>query len=153
MSYPQLHALYATVETPSGPRTYRIGLPATRAVIMARHARFDNAHHRNRRRLRLTLRGASYPLRWLEVREVDAQGRGLGAERHWGAYGVPVNALSIEPDGTHRVTVTGSSSKWRATGKTAALLTTRTSALYGYGSNPTAAILDARREARRKRLI
>lgn len=147
-----LRALYATCDTPSGKRTFRIGLPASDAVIMKRYQRFDNAHYRNRRRLTVCLRRASYPVLFLEVRDVDAQGRGLGGERHWNAYSVPVSALHIEPDAPHRIVYEGSR-KWRVTGECSAILTSKRGVVVGYGQHTLDARLSALREARQRALI
>ena len=151
-----LRALYATCDTPTGTRTFRIGLPASDKVITARHARFDNAHYRNRRRLSVKLRsGASYPVRMsgLEIRDVDAQGRGLGSARHWTAYSVPVSSLVIEPDGPHTITFHGSK-RWRVTGQCSAILSNgQGGVVVGYGRHTLDARLDAQREARRLALI
>lgn len=138
------HALYATVETPSGPRTFRIGLPGSRTVIDNRHARFDNAHYRNRRHLTVNLHnGASYPVRFLEMREVDSQGRGLGGDRHWNAYMVPVSSLRIERDRPHSIIFDGRQATLSASAGTVSVR----------GSNPYSTILDARRDARQMELI
>lgn len=148
-----LRALYATCDTPGGKRTYRIGLPASEAVIWKRYERFDAAHYRNRRHLTVCLRnGQSYPVLYLEVRDVDAQGRGLGGERHWSAYGVPVSALVIQPDGPHVITYHDSKA-WRVTGRCSAVLTSKRGAVVGYGRHTLDARLSALREARQRALI
>lgn len=151
-----LLALYATVDTPNGVRTFRVGLPASDAVIWKRYQRLDNAHYRNRRKVTVNLRsGASYPVRMsgLEVREVDAQGHGLGSERHWDAYCVPVSAVRIEPDAPHTIEFFGSK-RWRVTGQCAAHLSNgRGCVVVGYGKHTLDAAQDARREARQRALI
>ena len=147
-----LRALYATCDTPNGKRTFRIGLPASDAVLWRRYERFDNAHYRNRRRLTVCLRRASYPVLFLEVRDVDAQGRGLGSERHWSAYSVPVSALVIERDAPHRIVYEGSR-KWRVTDECSAILTSKRGAVVGYGPDVFEARLSALREARQRSLI
>lgn len=157
MSYPgrsNLHALYATCDTPGGKRTFRIGLPASEAVIWQRYERFEAAHYKRRQGLRVHFARLSYPVRFLEIRAVDEQGRGLGRPDHFNARGVQVSALRIVPDGPYAITSVMGNKRWTRTGRTSAILATPDgNVIVGYGSNPPAAIAQAKREARINRYI
>ena len=149
----RLTALYATChrsEFDGRTTTFRIGLPASEAVTYARHERFDNAHYRGRRRLSVMHNGRSYPVKFLEVREVDAAtGRGLGSERHWTARKVPVGALHIIPDAPHELNIY-CNRRWTATDKWGCTLVTYDQqAFIGYGTNGLKAAAAARLHARK----
>lgn len=150
-----MRALYATCELSNMGRTaktvtFRIGLPASDAVITARHQRFDRAQYHNRRRLAVMHNGRSYPVRshCLEIRDTDSDGRGLGAERHHTAVKVPVGALHILPDAPHELNIYVNR-RWTATPKWGCTLVTgRREAFIGYGAHPLTAAADARKRAR-----
>lgn len=155
------YAVYATCQVRSSrrkivhSRTFRIGQPTTLGNAHARHQRLDNLHYRNRRPLGVFVagRGKPYLVAFLEVRQVDEQGRGLGAERHHHATPVLCGAIRVLPDAPHTL-VTYRNRSWRATHVWGATLTAnRGGVVIGYGRTPIAAAANARREARGAQVI
>lgn len=92
MSYttPERHAVYAVC--PDG-LAFRIGLPVSWGRAQDRWSRLD-ARLRARG---LTIRhdGRRWAAMRLEVRAVDAHGRGLGSERHALAFPVPYRLARV----------------------------------------------------------
>lgn len=102
-----LHAVYASVHTPHGAVTFRVGQPTTWDKAQDRWRRLDDRRIAGRRQTvrhdgrRYTLPGvlADGPAgtwgTFFEVRAVDRFGRGLGGERHEHALVVPYRALRV----------------------------------------------------------
>jgi len=91
------HAVFATVKFPvSGPNgrtqedsmTFRLGQPVKQGVADARWDRLDSK--RRNGGLRVRFDGRSFPVAFLEMRQVDRVGRGLGSERHGRAMPLPL---------------------------------------------------------------
>ncbi len=93
------HAVYVTVKLRDGSAvTFRVGQPTNWHRASARWHRLDARRAAGRVQ---TVRhdGRRYPLDTargcVEVRAVDAHGRGLGSERHALAFPVPYRALRV----------------------------------------------------------
>jgi hypothetical protein len=93
------HAVYATTQRRDGTPgpTFRIGRPVS---LGRAHDRWQR-HDRNgtglgpSRPLAVRFDGRRLPVRFLEVRAVDSDGRGLGSERHALAFTVPDRCLRL----------------------------------------------------------
>lgn len=144
-----LHALYATTEaTPDRPATtYRIGLPTTEANAHARHQRFDLPHYYSGRRF--AVGGDARAIRWWEVRQVDAQGYGLGAARHVTATRVLVHDVHALPEGPHDLHMRRDGEDWYV----CKVIAPSGRCALGVGSHPMIAQQSARRNARCDGLI
>lgn len=89
----ELHALYAICYDRHGVKsgesvTFRVGLPVDWTTAQNRWERYDS-QRRAGRAIRIMWMRRRYTVRWLEVRTVDRNGRGLGSERHGNAFTVP----------------------------------------------------------------
>lgn len=151
-----MRALYATCnivkhgKATGLTRTFRIGLPASDAVITARHERFDRSLWNNGQHLAVVHGGVSYPVRsnMLEIRDVNRAGQGLGGPRHFDATAVKVGALMIERDREHSIE-TYVNRGWRATGAWGATVKAKGRGVFiGHGSTPLLATAEARKRAR-----
>lgn len=92
------HALFVTCDTKHGSLTFRVGQPTDWTTAQARWQRIaDRAQgfYVPARRVTVKHDGRSYPISpvMVEVRSVDAHGRGLGSERHGKAFPVPFRNL------------------------------------------------------------
>lgn len=144
-----LYAVYATCQTRVNRRTFRIGSPVPMGHAYARHGRLDRMHYNNKRRLGVFAAGRKTPyiVAFLEVRQVDALGRGLGSERHATATPVLTGAIRCLPDAQHTIDLYRNRA-WRATDQWGATVKSDEGVIIGYGKSPIAAAANARREAR-----
>ena len=99
---PHGRAVFATVETNDASRTltFRIGQPVKSTnVAMARWERLwsagaiDSGQRNPLATARVRYRRRWYRVRFMEVRDVDRHGRGLGREDHGAAVPVPYRAV------------------------------------------------------------
>jgi hypothetical protein len=94
------HAVYVICETRHGTLSFRVGQPVSWDRAQARWQRIadrlDGFNGQAKRRITVRHDGRRYCVRSMcvEVRAVDAHGRGLGSERHTLAFPVPYRALS-----------------------------------------------------------
>lgn len=90
---PEKHALYAVCRTATGlDLTFRVGQPVGWVAAMQRWTRLDarlNGIDCPAREVVIRWARRKYSVRYFEVRSVDANGRGLGSERHEQAFPVP----------------------------------------------------------------
>jgi hypothetical protein len=149
---------YATTQTRSKrgrivhSRTFRVGEPGS----WKRYERLDRMHYINKRKLGVFVAGrkAPYIVTFLEVRQVDSNGVGLGSERHATATPVLCGAIRCLADRPHTVDLYVNRS-WRATDKWGATLNPGDGkgAIIAYGKTPIAAAANVRRAARQVEAI
>jgi hypothetical protein len=89
------HAVYAIHRLPAGGSVgFRIGQPVEWVPALSRWDRLDTRRINGRRPV-VRANRRQYPIDFLEVREVDRHGRGLGSERHTSALQVPYRAVRV----------------------------------------------------------
>lgn len=94
------HAVYVTCDTRHGQITFRVGQPVSWNLAQARWSRIadrlDGFNGHVKRPVTIRHDGRRYCACkfWVEVRPVDAHGRGVGSERHTLAFPVPYRAMT-----------------------------------------------------------